>query len=624
MLGVAGLHVGAVAFFLYWLGRKMRLGLVLTMFFTLALLFAYVAVIEQRPPVLRAALMTVAVVLGGFFYRKPEILNSAAVSALLLLVTNPLALRDSSFQLSFLAIGCIAGLALPWLEEKVQPYARALRGWRDITRDAAHEPRAAQFRLDLRAAMQWLASKLPLTAASVTQDAAVRGLGFAFRAWELVVLTIVLQVGMLPLMARDFHRVTLSAPLANLAAVPLTGIVVPLGFATLLVSFLVPAAGRLLAVPLGWTTELLLHFVHWLARFPRWSYRIPGPPVWLVLAFFLAALFLALFLRSDAPWRRLSLRTAGLLLASCTLLIAWFPFAPVRAAGKLDVSVLDVSQGDSIFVVSPSGKTMLIDGGGAFGGFAGPVHTGVDPGEDAASAYLWSRGFQKLDVVALTHAHQDHLGGLRAILENFRVGRLWIGREVQIPALQKLEQLAKSRKIAIEHELRGSTFVWDGVEGTFFWPAIGSDAPAAQARNNDSLVLRLRYGDRTVLLPGDTERDAERDMLVQSDPGVFHADVLKVGHHGSKNSTTPAFLAAVQPQWAIISAGEENPYGHPHRELLERLTDAGVRVLRTDRDGAIRVLTDGRTIQVSCFVPCPAAADSVRQAQTPNQHEDGE
>ena len=621
VLVVAGLHVGALAFFLYWLGRKLRLAPVPATFFTLTLLFAYVAVIEQRPPVLRATLMTVAVVLGGFFYRRLDVLNSAAVAALLLLVARPLALRDSSFQLTFLAIGCIAGLALPWLEGCVQPYARALRGWRDVTRDAGHEPRAAQFRIDLRSVAGWLSARMPAWLGRTTENALVGGLGFTLRAWELVVLTIALQVGMLPLMARDFHRITLAAPLVNLVAVPLTGVVVPLGFATLGATMLFSGAGRVLAVPLGWATELMVHTVHWFARFPKWSYRIPGPHLWLVITFFGLAVALAVVLRATHPGKRRAASGLCAGLVGCSLLIALFPFSPVWSAGRLEVSVLDVGQGDSLFVVSPHGKTMLIDGGGAFGGFAGQRQNGIDPGEDAVSPYLWARGFQKLDVVALTHAHQDHLGGLAAILENFRVGKLWIGREVASRALARLEEIARVRKIPIEHEARGKSFAWDGVESEFFWPDISSGDAAPAAKNNDSLVLRLGYGERAVLLPGDAEKEAEREMLAASSGDALHADVLKVGHHGSKNSTTPEFLAAVRPRLAIISSGEDNPYGHPNAELLERLSSAGVRVLRTDRDGAVRVVTDGRSMEVSCFIPCSAQANEpLRQAQTPDHH----
>ena len=163
---------------------------------------------------------------------------------------------------------------------------------------------------------------------------------------------------------------------------------------------------------------------------------------------------------------------------------------------------------------------------------------GIDPGEEAVSPYLWSRGFQKLDVVALTHAHQDHLGGLTAMLENFRVGTLWIGREVSSPALAKLEELAREQRIPIEHELRGKSFSWDGVEGDFLWPETFAEEATAPAKNNDSLVLQLHYGNRRLLLPGDAEKQAEHAILAENDADALRADVLKIGHHGSKNSTS--------------------------------------------------------------------------------------
>ena len=233
--------------------------------------------------------------------------------------------------------------------------------------------------------------------------------------------------------------------------------------------------------------------------------------------------------------------------------------------------MLDVGQGDSIFVVSPGGKTLLIDGGGAFSGFQGQEQNfGIDPGEEAVSPYLWSRGFQKLDVVALTHAHQDHLGGLHAILENFPVGKLWIGREVSSLGFHHLKEVARERKIPIESELHGKSFDWGGVSGEFLWPEIGPGEVGLAAKNDDSLVLRLRFGDRNILLPGDAEKQAEHKILEENSVDLLHSDILKVGHHGSKNSTIPEFLAAVRPQVGIISVGEANPYGHPSPELLER------------------------------------------------------
>jgi len=628
VLVIAGLHVGALAFALYWICRKLRFTPVWRALFTFTLLFSYVAVVEQRAPVLRATLMAAIVVLAGFFFRRLDLLNSAGLAALVLLVAKPPALRDSSFQLSFIAIGCIAGLAAPWLEKTVQPYVRALRGWREVTRDAANEPRAAQFRIDLRSLARWIGSRVPQRLGQTAEDSFVRGLSLTLRVWELLAITVALQIGMLPLMARDFHRITLSGPLVNLVAVPLTGVIVPLGFLALASGLVWQPLGKIFAVPLAWLMELLLHIVQWFADFPRWSYRIPGPRWWLTMAFFAMAVLLAVMTRSkQSPGRKLA-RSLLAAWGACALAVAVFPFGSQWFKGKLEVTVLDVGQGDSLLVVSPGGKTLLIDGGGAFGGFPGhEEQQGVDPGEEAVSPYLWWRGFQELDVVVLTHAHQDHLGGLTAVFENFRVGKLWIGREVSTAALARLEGLAREKKIPIEHKLRGKSFSWDGVEGEFLWPESSRGEIALSAKNNDSLVLRLSYGNQSLLLPGDAEKESERTILAKNDANELRADVLKIGHHGSKNSTMPEFLAAVQPRIGIISSGEGNPYGHPSPELLERLEKAGVRIYRTDFDGAVHVLTDGMRLEVSCFVECLEARNDTStstRAEIPNQKQDGE
>jgi competence protein ComEC len=622
VLVVAGLHLGALVFFLYWFTRRLRLPQPFATPLILLALLAYISIVEQRPPVLRAGLMTAIVMLGGYFYRRLELLNSAALAVLILLVARPHSIFDGSFQLSFLAIGCIAGVALPVIDRFIQPYVRLLRNWRDVTRDTSLPPRLAQFRLDLRDAAFQLAARLPTRSAQWSQDAGVRTLGWTFRASELFLLSFVLQFGMLPLMARDFHRIPLLGPFANLFAVPLTGVIVPLGFLSLAWALVFPVGLKILGLPLTWLVALQSMIVGFFARIPHSSYRIPGPPAWTLFLFFTSGVALAAALRWNSPRRRWVTCGASVTLLISATLIATFPFRARTVPNTLEVAVLDVAQGDSILVITPKGSTLLIDGGGTFQGFRGrEEHLGPDPGEDAVSPYLWSRGIQQLDAVALTHAHQDHIGGFTAVLQNFKVKRLWLGRETSAPAFVQLKELAARLHVPIEHVLRGQSFVWDGVQVDFLWPEIGPEEIAPLAKNNDSLVIRLHFGERTILLPGDAEKQVEYSMLAENDPVELRADVLKVGHHGSKNSTVPDFLAAVSPQIAIISAGEENPYGHPSPELLQRLEESGSRILRTDRDGAVHFLTDGHTLNVDCFVACPEPATESGRVQPPDHNQ---
>jgi beta-lactamase superfamily II metal-dependent hydrolase len=283
-------------------------------------------------------------------------------------------------------------------------------------------------------------------------------------------------------------------------------------------------------------------------------------------------------------------------------------FAPKETTSALPA----VHAGDEVTVLTEARRPQMFRDEGAFDRRAYLEQQGL---------HLWSRGFQKLDVVALTHAHQDHLGGLKAIMENFRVGELWIGREISLASLANLEEPARRKGIPIKHECKGQSFSWDSIEGRILWLEADFADVATVAQNDDSLVMRLHYGERSFMLPGDAERRAEEGVLSANAPEAPQADVLKVGHHGGKNSTTVEFLEAVRPQVGIISAGEGNPYGHPSTGLLERLDNAGVRILRTDRDGAVHVLTDGRSLQISCFSPCEdrrTDADSM-QAQAPNQ-----
>lgn len=611
VLVLAGLHVGALVVFLFWLCRSLRFPIGVTTVVALVVLAAYVGVVQDRPPILRAALMAAFYLCARPLFRRIELINTVALAALALLLWKPSSLTDSSFQLSFLAAGVIAGLALPWMDRTSAPYRAGLRHLGDVTRDGAHPPKIAQFRIEMRAAAHWLALRLPGRLAPRGSGLLTLPIRVGLRLWEIVLLSAVIQWGMMPLLARDFHRVSLGGPLSNIPAVILTGFIVPLGILTLLLTFAWTRLAIAAAKLTGFLTGLLLATVNWFSRLPRVSYRIPDPPVWLVLLFFAALTLLASAARAAAT-RRTS-RTArrqlsppitlaewlsAFVLAALTILVASHPFAPNLSRGQLEVTVLDVGQGDSVFAAFPDGHTMLIDGGGVAGSeWVGGYRSGTDVGEEVVSPYLWSRGVKHLDVVALTHADHDHLDGLTAILENFQVGELWIGRDDNRPAVQRVFAEARARHIPIVHEFQGAERNLRGARADVLSP------PSAEADrlspNDASLVLRLVDNQVRFLLTGDIEKRAEESLVGDNAP--IAADFLKVPHHGSKTSSTEAFLTAVAPRVAVISVGESNPFGHPSESVVERYEQRGVRLLRTDRDGAITGLTDGTTVSVHTF-----------------------
>lgn len=237
------------------------------------------------------------------------------------------------------------------------------------------------------------------------------------------------------------------------------------------------------------------------------------------------------------------------------------------------------------------------------------MRAGIDVGEDVVSPYLWSRGVKRIDVVALTHAHQDHLGGLTAVLNNFEVGQLWVGRDIGSAEFQDLLALAREQGVRILHRREGDSFVWGSVVGKILWPEDLTEHQVAE--NDDSMVIRLTDGAQSFLLPGDIERSSEEKIL--SEGQKLSAAFLKVAHHGSKTSTTEPFLCAVHPTYAAISVGRNNPFGHPSPEVLQRLRADGVRIYRTDLDGAITADTDGKTVQATTFLQ-PSSGDGVLTA----------
>ena len=521
LFAISGGHIAILNVLLFSLFRLVRMSPRASRLALAAFLVFYTILIEGSPSVLRATFMTLAYLAGRLLWKDVHVLNTISASALFLLLINPSSLFDAGFQLTYVATLSIILFTPPLLK------------------------------------------KLPR---------------LPFKATELACLSVTAALGVAPLIARNFNRVTLSSLLLNFVAIPLVGLIMGIGYAFLPFAAVFPAAAGPPAAVLGFLVAVFARISHALDPFPFLSFRVPTPRAWIVFGYFL---FLGLTLVRPRFRGQRVLVGAGFSLFFFVLVVS--PFRP--GSPELRVTMIDVGQGESLLVEFPGRRTMLIDGGGL-------AASSFDVGESVVSPVLWRKGIKKVDYLVLTHPHPDHLDGLVAVAGNFRIGEFWEGWPARAEGLYA--DLLRALPARVIRRRCGRGF--HRREGEVSIAVIHPEMPAVAAGNDSSLVIRIALGRTAFLLTGDVGAATERELL---EAGLdLGSAVLKAGHHGSASSTSAAFLAAVQPKAVLVSVGEGNTYGFPSPEVLERCRGAGAGVFRTDIDGAVEISADGRRLLV--------------------------
>ncbi len=576
---ISGLHLTALAAVLLFVFRVWPALDFAVLPLACALSWLYTALTGWQTPVIRAAVGLTLYLAARFFFRRPQLLNIIAVTALAFLALDPEQLFEASFQLSFLSVLAIAALAVPILERTSLPIGLGLRDPANRDKDLHLAPRVAQFRVELRLLAETLSMAVRLPERSLLAGFAVL-LRVVLYVYELAVVSSAVQLGLVLPMALYFHRVSFTGLSANILVVPLMTLVVPIGFLAIFTGWQLPTALT------SWLLAASRTVVDFHADLePAW--RIPEPPLWLAVATSAALVRLCFALRG----RRGARWTTAAVLAGLLAVLLVHPFRPATLPGNLELTAIDVGQGESLFVAFPEGNLLLMDAGGFVSYGRGRV-TSLDIGEDVVSPYLWSRSVRRLDVLVMSHAHQDHAGGLEAVMDNFRPAELWTGAVPDAPAWRKLREKAARTGVRVRRFRAGEEFHFGGARILVLAPAANYE-PSAQPRNSDSLALLVRYGARSFVLAG--EIDAERETELAS-WGLPTGGVLKVAHHGSRTSSTEEFLETLRPVFALVSAAKENRFGYPHKEVISRLARVGATTLETGRLGAVTVRTDGRRL----------------------------
>jgi competence protein ComEC len=541
ILSVSGAHVALLAGGIIWLGRRMRMPLVTAAWSAGFVVAAYAMVCGFSAPVVRSVLMGGIGLFALGSGRRANARQALWLSCLGMLVFEPRNLFDIGFQLSF---GCTAGLLY-----LLEPFLEVLRGFRPFIREAA--------------------------AATLAAEAAV-----------------------LPLLSWYFGVVPVASLAAAILVVPILETAIVTGLAaSILAGFFTGAAhGLFLASSLMIGAANTLNAL--LASWPLAT--VPVPPRWVfcfALYYFVLFWWAGLFSAERIPSLPVFMRRyAGLMsvLLFCALgLAAWSILSP----GKLEVHFIDVGQGDATLVLTPHRRAILIDAGGT----AGPP-SGFDPGERVVVPYLRHVGVSGLDWLILTHAHEDHAGGAAAVARMVGIRYRADNSDESSPTGSAVLRLNAAQSNTRRLVVSGTEELeLDGVRITLLTPtgtagfSKAEKAGRKSSENELSVVVKITYKGQCFLVTGDLEGEGEAQMAQQL---TGTCQVLKVGHHGARQAAGEVLLKRINPSYAVISVGEGNRYGHPHPETLQRLNNHSVRVLRTDRDGAVIFRTDGDLLQV--------------------------
>ncbi|MEJ2196129.1 MAG: DNA internalization-related competence protein ComEC/Rec2 [Ignavibacteriaceae bacterium] len=533
VLAVSGLHVGFIALIIIILFG--RFNIFLRSVLTILGLLAFMFLTGAPPSVFRATVMAVVIIVAFLTNRTTNIFNSLAIAALIILIVNPYEIYSPGFQLSFSAVMAIGAI-----------YPRLSR----VINNLSIKSKIARYVLLF--------------------------LGVSFSA----------QLGTLPFTIFYFGKLSVIAILTNVVVIPAIGLIIALAVTTLIINLFLPFAASIYAVVNDLITNLLLTFINYTGELSYSHINIPSYSIYDAIIFYFFLLMFMQFIFSN--YLKNSFILVLILTVANVYIFSTLDNSPLLPDNKLSVFMIDVGQGDAILVKTPNEKTILIDAGLATYHF--------DYGESVILPLLDFIGIDKVDYGFVSHLDLDHYGGFVSLIQNDKI------LEIYKPTLDstlvmdvRFETFLRERGVNINYYNSQKL----DFENCRMYVLSNNETNEVYklSSNNRSGILKLVYGNSSLLFTGDAESRVE-NIFLNDYQNFLDVDVLKIGHHGSRTSTTEKFILYTSPKYALISSGIKNRFGHPHPSVISRLTNKDVRIFRTDELGAVLLVSDGENVVV--------------------------
>ena len=543
VIAISGGNIAILAGLILWVMRVACVGHRASSVVAAAALAIYAVVVGGGASVVRATVMAVIYLAARLGGHRGAPANALAVTCVVILLATPAAIADVAFWLTFGAtLGILAG----------------------VDRAGAWLPKGG-----------WLRAPAALLVTSVCAELAL-----------------------LPVAALVFSRVTFAGLALNFAAIPLMSVAQVAGMAVVPLAALWPRAADLAGAVAHLGAWGLVRSASLVDLAPWLSSRLP-PPHWAVIAGYYAGWAAVLWPRrapggaaNGGPARawRPAAGAAAVLVTGLWVLVEPMTLLAPGVSGRLRLTLIDVAHGDSVLLQLPDRRSLLVDTGGSLSG------SRFDIGGRVVAPAVWAAGTRRLDALVLTHGDPDHVGGAASVFRDFRPREIWEG--VPVPAVAATDQLRAmaARAGAPWIPRRAGQSIRLGEVTLRIWHPPPPDWERRKVRNDDSMVIECGYGQVSIVLTGDIGREVERALAGEFAPSRLR--VMKVPHHGSATSSSVEFVSALRPAVALLSAGAATKVSD---EVLDRYRAAGAALFRTDRDGAITVETDGRTVTVTTF-----------------------